>query len=149
MSALGGVASVAKTKASIGLAVAALAAGTVVAAAAPSSHRNSDGSQQSNAQAFGQQVVAEVAACKAALKSGEHGIGKCVSAWVKAHNPGAAHRHSGSDTDKNGKNGSSTEGKSDDTNEGASGSHKPSTEGGSDDTHGSNGHGQSGSHGKH
>ena len=51
--------------------------------------------------------------------------------------------------DKNGKNGSSTEGKSDDTNEGASGSHKPSTEGGSDDTHGSNGHGQSGSHGKH
>ena len=133
MSVLGGVASIAKTKASVGLAVAALAAGTAVAAAAPSSQPNGKGGTQSNAQAFGQKVVAEVATCKAALKTGEHGIGKCVSAWVKAHNPGAAHRHgSGGDANDNGHGGS----------------HKPSTEGGSDATHGSAGHGQSGSHGK-
>ena len=43
--------------------------------------------------AFGQQVKAQVATCKAAAAAaGKHGIGQCVSAWVTAHNPG----HSGS-----------------------------------------------------
>jgi hypothetical protein len=92
MSVLTGVATIAKTKAAVGLAVAALASGTAAVAAAPSSQSNADGSQQTNAQAFGHKVVGEVATCKGALTSGQHGIGKCVSAWVKSQNPGAEHR---------------------------------------------------------
>jgi hypothetical protein len=38
---------------------------------------------------FGSQVAAQVAKCKAArpASGGHRGIGRCVSAWVKAHHP--------------------------------------------------------------
>ncbi|MFN2466451.1 MAG: hypothetical protein ABR598_09335 [Candidatus Dormibacteria bacterium] len=143
MSMLAGITTVAKTKAAAGLAVAALAAGGTAAAAAPSSERSADGQRQSNAQAFGQKVVAQVATCKAALPSGEHGIGKCVSAWAKNHNHGAAHRHKGdSKADVNGRadntdsSAKGTEGKSDASGHGASASHRSTTEGKSDATRG-------------
>jgi len=130
MSVLSGVAAVAKTKAAAGLAVASLATGTAVAAAAPSSTTNADGSQQSNAQAFGRDVVSHVALCKATLGSGDHGIGKCLSAWVTANNPGSKHRH--------GSSGASSEGQSDSTH-GQGADHRshtatPSPEGQSDST---------------
>ena len=128
MSVLAGIATIAKTKAAAGLAVAALTSGAAVAAAAPSSEVNSDGTHQSNAQAFGQKVVAHVATCKAAL-DGEHGIGKCLSAWVKDNNPGAAHRNAAAD------NANGTHGKPDSA-------HGPTTPGQSGATHGS----QSGTH---
>jgi hypothetical protein len=142
MSTLSGVVAVAKTKAAASLAVATLATGTAVAAAAPSSTHSSDGSQQSNAQAFGHNVVAQIASCKAALGSGDHGIGRCLSAWVKANNPGAKHRHDSSAA------ASLTEGKSGDAHGQGANHHSPnaspSPEGQSDSTS----HGQSTSPGK-
>lgn len=40
---------------------------------------------QGQATGHGAEVTAAVAKCKAALKAGEHGIGKCVSAVAKKH----------------------------------------------------------------
>ena len=49
---------------------------------------------------WGQQVVAQVATCKAALQDGQHGIGQCVSAFAKQHGPlvSADHRSSNART---------------------------------------------------
>jgi hypothetical protein len=147
MSVLTGVATIAKTKAAVGLAVAALATGTAAVAAAPSSQSNADGSQQTNAQAFGHKVVGEVATCKGALTSGQHGIGKCVSAWVKSHNPGAEHRAAaGGNAPAKG-----TEGTSNSNGAGASPSHSPATQGQTGSSPApapATTHGQSGTHGK-
>ncbi len=66
-------------KAVTGFAVAALAAtaaGAVTEAAITGSANPDD---------WGKQVTAQVAACKDALKTGEHGIGQCVSAFAKQH----------------------------------------------------------------
>lgn len=86
-------------KAATGLALAALAVGgagaVTIAATASSAHANVSAPATTTTQtqnngkstAFGQQVKAQVATCKAALQSGQHGIGSCVSIWVTAHNP--------------------------------------------------------------
>ena len=58
------------------VAIAATAAGAATEAAITGS---------ANPDNWGQQVKAQVAACKAALAPGEHGIGGCVSAFAKQH----------------------------------------------------------------
>ena len=78
-------------KALTGLAVAALAA-TAAGAAAEATITGS-----LNPDDWGQQVKKQVAACKAELETGEHGIGACVSAFAKQHGQlvSAEHRASG------------------------------------------------------
>ena len=100
-----------------GLAALALGAGSATIAASPMAHRatapatttsasttapvtttpttsttdqtSTTTSTNGSSTAFGQQVKAQVAVCKAAAAAaGKHGIGPCVSAWVTAHNPG-------------------------------------------------------------
>jgi hypothetical protein len=66
-------------KALTGFAVAALAA-TAAGAAAEATITGS-----LNPDDWGQQVKKQVAACKAELETGEHGIGACVSAFAKQH----------------------------------------------------------------
>ncbi|HEY8692976.1 MAG TPA: hypothetical protein VIR57_09580 [Chloroflexota bacterium] len=74
----GGMAAIA-AKAAIGFTVAALA---VVAAAAVTEAAITGSADPSN---WGQQVKLQVIACKAALETGEHGIGPCVSAFASQH----------------------------------------------------------------
>jgi len=78
-------------KALTGFAVAALAA-TAAGAAAEATITGS-----LNPDDWGQQVKNQVAACKAELETGEHGIGACVSAFAKQHGQlvSAEHRASG------------------------------------------------------
>jgi hypothetical protein len=45
---------------------------------------------------WGQQVKQQVAACKAALTDGKHGIGDCVSAFAKQHGDMVSDQHSAS-----------------------------------------------------
>jgi hypothetical protein len=66
-------------KAATGFAVAALA---VVAAAAATEAAITGSADPAN---WGQQVRLQVIACKAALETGEHGIGPCVSAFASQH----------------------------------------------------------------
>ena len=66
-------------KATTGFAVAVFA---VVAAAAVTEAAITGSADPAN---WGRQVTAQVAACKAALKTGEHGIGQCVSAFASQH----------------------------------------------------------------
>jgi hypothetical protein len=66
-------------KAATGFAVAALA---VVAAAAVTEAAITGSADPAN---WGQQVRLQVIACKAALETGEHGIGPCVSAFASQH----------------------------------------------------------------
>jgi hypothetical protein len=74
----GGRAAVA-VKAATGFAVAAFA---LVAAAAVTEAAITGSADPAN---WGQQVRQQVIACKAALQTGEHGIGPCVSAFAKQH----------------------------------------------------------------
>ncbi len=76
-------------KAATGFAVAALA---VVAAAAATEAAITGSADPSN---WGQQVRQQVIACKAALASGEHGIGQCVSAFASQHGQEMSGRASG------------------------------------------------------
>jgi len=71
-------------KALTGFAVAALAA-TAGAAATEATITGS-----LNPADWGQQVKHQVAACKAQLETGQHGIGACVSAFAKQHGPRTA-----------------------------------------------------------
>ena len=66
-------------KATTGFAVAAFA---VVAAAAVTEAAITGSADPAN---WGQQVRLQVIACKAALETGEHGIGPCVSAFASQH----------------------------------------------------------------
>ncbi|HEY1162509.1 MAG TPA: hypothetical protein VGF78_05510 [Candidatus Dormibacteraeota bacterium] len=66
-------------KATTGFAVAALA---VVAAAAVTEAAITGSADPAN---WGQRVRLQVIACKAALETGEHGIGPCVSAFASQH----------------------------------------------------------------
>ena len=66
-------------KATTGFAVAVVA---ILAAAAVTEAAITGSADPSN---WGQQVRQQVIACKAALKTGEHGIGQCVSAFAKQH----------------------------------------------------------------
>jgi hypothetical protein len=83
----GGVALV--VKAATGFAVAALA---VVAAAAVTEAAITGSADPAN---WGQQVRLQVIACKAALETGEHGIGPCVSAFASHHGQVESGRASG------------------------------------------------------
>ena len=66
-------------KAATGFAVAAIA---MVAAAAVTEAAITGSADPSN---WGRLVTQQVATCKAALQTGEHGIGQCVSAFAKQH----------------------------------------------------------------
>ncbi|HVC77231.1 MAG TPA: hypothetical protein VND96_12035 [Candidatus Micrarchaeaceae archaeon] len=66
-------------RAATGFAVAAVA---IVAAAVVTEAAITGSADPAN---WGQQVSQQVIACKAALKTGEHGIGQCVSAFAKQH----------------------------------------------------------------
>lgn len=74
----GGVAAIV-VKATTGFAVAAI---TVVAAAAITEAAITGSADPSN---WGRLVTQQVATCKAALQTGEHGIGQCVSAFARQH----------------------------------------------------------------
>jgi hypothetical protein len=76
-------------KAATGFAVAAIA---IVAAAAVTEAAITGSADPAN---WGQQVRQQVIACKAALKTGEHGIGQCVSAFASQHGQVMSGRASG------------------------------------------------------
>jgi hypothetical protein len=76
---LSGGASALAVKAATGFAVAVV---TILAAAAVTEAAITGSADPSN---WGRLVTQQVATCKAALKTGEHGIGQCVSAFAKQH----------------------------------------------------------------
>jgi hypothetical protein len=76
-------------KATTGFAVAAFA---VVAAAAVTEAAITGSADPSN---WGRLVTQQVATCKAALATGEHGIGQCVSAFASQHGQVMSGRASG------------------------------------------------------
>ena len=76
-------------KAATGFAVAALA---MVSAAAVAEAAITGSADPAN---WGQQVRQQVIACKAALETGQHGIGKCVSAFASQHGQVMSGRASG------------------------------------------------------
>ncbi len=76
-------------KVTTSFAVAALA---VVAAAAVTEAAITGSADPAN---WGQQVRQQVIACKAALETGQHGIGKCVSAFASQHGQVMSGRASG------------------------------------------------------
>jgi hypothetical protein len=76
---LSGGASALAVKAATGFAVAVV---TILAAAAVTEAAITGSADPSN---WGRLVSQQVATCKAALKTGEHGIGQCVSAFAKQH----------------------------------------------------------------
>jgi len=88
---LGGAGAAIVVKALTGFAVAALAA----TAAGAATEATITGSL--NPADWGQQVKQQVAACKAELEAGQHGIGQCVSAFASQHGKlvSAEHRASG------------------------------------------------------
>jgi hypothetical protein len=96
MSVLAKAVTVVSAKGAIGLAVAALAIGTVGAEAAITGSANPAN--------WGQQVVLQVQKCKDALAPGSHGIGDCVSTFAKQHGPqvSSEHRASGARENSNG-----------------------------------------------
>jgi hypothetical protein len=76
-------------KAATGFAVAVVA---VLAAAAVTEAAITGSADPAN---WGQQVRQQVISCKAALKTGEHGIGPCVSAFASQHGQVMSGRASG------------------------------------------------------
>jgi hypothetical protein len=86
---LGSGGSTLAVKAATGFAVAVVA---VLAAAAVTEAAISGSADPSN---WGRLVTQQVATCKAALKTGEHGIGQCVSAFASQHGQAMSGRASG------------------------------------------------------
>jgi hypothetical protein len=76
-------------KAATGFAVAAFAVVAVAAAAEAAITGSADPAN------WGRQVRQQVVACKAALATGEHGIGQCVSAFASQHGQEVSGRASG------------------------------------------------------
>jgi hypothetical protein len=76
-------------KAIVGFAVAGLA---VIAAAVATEAAITGSADPAN---WGQQVRQQVIACRAALATGEHGIGQCVSAFASRHGQEMSGRTSG------------------------------------------------------
>lgn len=72
--------------------VVALAAVVVTATGAMAAGTVATGSP--NPLDWGQKVKAHAATCKAQLKPGEHGIGKCVSSFAKQHGQAERQQHS-------------------------------------------------------
>lgn len=87
--ALSGGRSALVVKAATGFAAALVA---LVAAAAVTEAAITGSADPAN---WGQQVRQQVIACKAALATGEHGIGKCVSAFASQHGQVVSGRASG------------------------------------------------------
>ena len=86
---LSGGGSTLAVKAATGFAVAIVA---VLAAAAVTEAAITGSADPSN---WGRLVTQQVATCKAALKTGEHGIGQCVSAFASQHGQVESGRASG------------------------------------------------------
>lgn len=88
---LGGTGAALAAKVVTGFAIGALAAAGATEAVVTGSPNPAN---------WGQQVVAQVAKCKAALQTGQHGIGQCVSAFARQHGEQqqADHRASGART---------------------------------------------------
>ena len=86
---LSGGGSTLAVKAASGFAVAIVA---VLAAAAVTEAAITGSADPSN---WGRLVTQQVATCKAALKTGEHGIGQCVSAFASQHGQVVSGRASG------------------------------------------------------
>ncbi len=105
-----------KGKAAVAVLAALVATGGVVGTAAAASQG-----------AFGQQVKAQVASCKAALKTGTHGIGDCVSDFANQHGVTERQLHSQSSSNSHGQNGATTHGQP--SSPGKSGTHKPTSPG--------------------
>ncbi len=90
---------------------------------------------------WGQQVKQQVAACKAALTDGHHGIGDCVSAFAKQHGDLVSDQHAASSARLNHGN--------DDNNKGNGHSGNNGKGNGNTSSHGkSNGNGKANGHGK-
>jgi hypothetical protein len=70
----------------------AVAGFTVVVAAAATEAAITGSANPAN---WGQQVRQQVVACKAALETGEHGIGPCVSVFASQHGKDNSNRASG------------------------------------------------------
>jgi hypothetical protein len=87
MSILAKAVTVVSTKGAAGLAIAFLA----VAAAGVATEAAVTGS--GNPTDWGQAVVAQVDTCKDALTAGQHGIGRCVSAFAKTHGKAVSQAH--------------------------------------------------------
>jgi hypothetical protein len=85
-----------KSKTAAIVLAAALAAGTAGGATAAASQG-----------AFGQQVKAQVAACKSHLTQGAHGIGDCVSDFAQQHGAQERQQHSQSGQNHPGNSGQS------------------------------------------
>jgi hypothetical protein len=83
----GGISALA-VKATTGFGVAVFA---VIAAAAVTEAAITGSADPGN---WGQQVMQQVIACKAALETGEHGIGPCVSAFANKHGQVVSNQHS-------------------------------------------------------
>jgi hypothetical protein len=90
---------------------------------------------------WGQQVKQQVAACKAALASGQHGIGECVSDFAKQHGEAVSDQHEASGARENHGAGQD-KGKGDQNGQGQNG------HGGGNDQSGDKGHGKSGAPGQ-
>lgn len=94
------VSAVLKRKAAAVVLVAVVATGSAVGVAAAADHG-----------AFGQQVKAQVAACKTHLAQGAHGIGDCVSDFAQQHGAQQRQQHShgtkGKSDSSHGKSGNS------------------------------------------
>jgi len=110
----GGVSAIV-VKATTGFAVAVFA---VVAAAAVTEAAITGSADPAN---WGQQVRQQVIACKAALESGQHGIGPCVSAFASQHGQVMSGRASGARLNHG--NGNAKAAKSNDKGKGKSNGH--------------------------
>ncbi|HEX9037398.1 MAG TPA: hypothetical protein VF808_10455 [Ktedonobacterales bacterium] len=85
------IASGVKSKVAVAVLAALLATGGAAGAATAADHG-----------AFGQQVKAQVEACKAHLATGTHGIGDCVSDFAQRHGEQQSQQHKPSDPGKSG-----------------------------------------------
>jgi hypothetical protein len=99
---LGGTGAAVAAKVVTGFAIGALAAAGATEAAVTGSLNPND---------WGQQVVQQVAKCKAALQPGQHGIGQCVSAFARQHGPTVSADHRGSNARTNAGNNGNGKGK--------------------------------------
>jgi hypothetical protein len=88
------VVAVVTSKTALGLTLGVLAVGAAGAVGAAASTTNP------NPALWGAQVVQQVQNCKAALASGEHGIGTCVASFARTHGSlvSSEHRASGART---------------------------------------------------
>jgi hypothetical protein len=85
-----------KSKVALAVLAALLATGSAAAGTAAAASQG----------AFGQQVKAQVASCKAHLTTGVHGIGECVSDFAQQHGAQQRQQHSQSGKSNPGKSGS-------------------------------------------